>query len=244
MGSGHPAPPQSLVAMEDAQENPAESSSSAPVSEEPASLARGSQVLPPEESTVCTRPLEAAPKKLCGYLSKLGGKRPIRGWKSRWFFYDERKCHLYYSRTAQDANPLDSIDLSCAVFDCKADAEEGTFEIKTPSRTITLKAATKQAMLYWLQQLQTKRWEFHNSPPAPPATPDAVLAGNGPALRLELEIQCTTSGATSKPKEQARDPQEKILHQARSFRGRNSPLTPGPQGKIQEILPSLHPSSL
>lgn len=154
--------------MEDAQENPAESSSSAPVSEEPASLARGSQVLPPEESTVCTRPLEAAPKKLCGYLSKLGGKRPIRGWKSRWFFYDERKCHLYYSRTAQDANPLDSIDLSCAVFDCKADAEEGTFEIKTPSRTITLKAATKQAMLYWLQQLQTKRWEFHNSPPAPP----------------------------------------------------------------------------
>lgn len=191
MGSGHPAPPQSLVAMEDAQENPAESSSSAPVSEEPASLARGSQVLPPEESTVCTRPLEAAPKKLCGYLSKLGGKRPIRGWKSRWFFYDERKCHLYYSRTAQDANPLDSIDLSCAVFDCKADAEEGTFEIKTPSRTITLKAATKQAMLYWLQQLQTKRWEFHNSPPAPPAAPDAVLAGNGPALRLELEQEET-----------------------------------------------------
>uniref|UniRef100_A0A5G2R1V6 TBC1 domain family member 2A n=1 Tax=Sus scrofa TaxID=9823 RepID=A0A5G2R1V6_PIG len=177
--------------MEDAQENPAESSSSAPVSEEPASLARGSQVLPPEESTVCTRPLEAAPKKLCGYLSKLGGKRPIRGWKSRWFFYDERKCHLYYSRTAQDANPLDSIDLSCAVFDCKADAEEGTFEIKTPSRTITLKAATKQAMLYWLQQLQTKRWEFHNSPPAPPAAPDAVLAGNGPALRLELEQEET-----------------------------------------------------
>ncbi|XP_023389994.1 TBC1 domain family member 2A isoform X2 [Pteropus vampyrus] len=42
-------------------------------------------------------------------------------------------------------------------------------------------------MLYWLQQLQMKRWEFHNSPPAPSATLDAALAGNGPTLRLELE---------------------------------------------------------
>lgn len=44
-------------------------------------------------------------------------------------------------------------------------------------------------MLYWLQQLQMKRWEFHNSPPAPPAAPDAALAGNEPALRLELGTQ-------------------------------------------------------
>lgn len=44
-------------------------------------------------------------------------------------------------------------------------------------------------MLYWLQQLQMKRWEFHNSPPAPPVAPDATLAGNGPALRLELGTQ-------------------------------------------------------
>ncbi|XP_007461717.1 PREDICTED: TBC1 domain family member 2A isoform X2 [Lipotes vexillifer] len=173
--------------MESTQEEPAESSSPVPGSEEPAGLARDPEVLPPKESEGCARPLETAPKKICGYLSKFGGKGPIRGWKSRWFFYDERKCHLYYSRTAQDANPLDSIDLSSAVFDCRADAEEGTFEIKTPSRIITLKAATKQAMLYWLQQLQMKRWEFHNSPPAPPAVPDAALAGNGPALRLELE---------------------------------------------------------
>ncbi|XP_032163126.1 TBC1 domain family member 2A isoform X4 [Mustela erminea] len=172
--------------MEGAHENPAECSSSAPSSEEPAGSARGPEVLPREESEGCACPLDAAPKKLCGYLSKFGGKGPIRGWKSRWFFYDEKKCHLYYSRTAQDANPLDSIDLSSAVFDCKADAEEGTFEIKTPSRVITLKAATKQVMLYWLQQLQTKRWEFHSSPPAPPAAP-ATPAANGPTLRLEPE---------------------------------------------------------
>lgn len=125
--------------MEGAHENAAESSSSVPGSEEPAGWARGPEVLPPEESEGCAGSLDAAPKKLCGYLSKFGGKGPIRGWKSRWFFYDERKCQLYYSRTAQDANPLDSIDLSSAVFDCKADAEEGTFEIKTPSRIITLK---------------------------------------------------------------------------------------------------------
>lgn len=164
-----------------------ECSSSVPGSEGPTGSARGFEVLPPEESEGCARPLETAPKKLCGYLSKFGGKGPIRGWKSRWFHYDEKKCHLYYSRTAQDANPLDSIDLSSAVFDCKADAEEGTFEIKTPGRIITLKAATKQVMLYWLQQLQMKRWEFHNSPPVPPAAPDAALDGNGPALHLELE---------------------------------------------------------
>ncbi|KAM5298477.1 TBC1 domain family member 2A [Ctenodactylus gundi] len=165
-----------LAPMECAREDTPEATSSASSgSEEPASSAKDPEIVPPEES-------EAAPKKLCGYLSKFGGKGPIRGWKSRWFFYDEKKCHLYYSRTAQDANPLDSIDLSTAVFDCKVDAEEGTFEIKTPSRVITLKAATKQVMLYWLQQLQMKRWEFHNSPPAP-AT---ALPGNGPALHLEL----------------------------------------------------------
>ncbi|XP_025744225.1 TBC1 domain family member 2A isoform X2 [Callorhinus ursinus] len=173
--------------MEGAHEKPAESSSSVPRFEEPAGSAGAPEVLPPEESEGCARSLDAAPKKLCGYLSKFGGKGPIRGWKSRWFFYDEKKCHLYYSRTAQDANPLDSIDLSSAVFDCKADAEEGTFEIKTPSRIITLKASTKQVMVYWLQQLQMKRWEFHSSPPAPPAVPDAALAANGPTLRLELE---------------------------------------------------------
>uniref|UniRef100_A0A8C6QQ96 TBC1 domain family member 2A n=1 Tax=Nannospalax galili TaxID=1026970 RepID=A0A8C6QQ96_NANGA len=173
--------------MEGALENDPKSTPSPSESTQPPGPARALKVEPPGDAEGCVRPLETAPKKLCGYLSKFGGKGPLRGWKCRWFFYDEKKCHLYYSRTAQDANPLDSIDLSSAVFDCKADAEEeGTFEIKTPSRVITLKAATKQVMLYWLQQLQMKRWEFHNSPPAPPATPDVALAGHGPTLHLEL----------------------------------------------------------
>uniref|UniRef100_A0A8C4YPX0 TBC1 domain family member 2 n=1 Tax=Gopherus evgoodei TaxID=1825980 RepID=A0A8C4YPX0_9SAUR len=102
-------------------------------------------------------------KKLCGYLNKLGVKGPIKAWKSRWFFYDENKCHLLYCRTAQDVNPLGSIDLSSAGFDCKVEADEGVFEIRTPSRVFILKAVSREAMMYWLQQLQMKRWAFCNT---------------------------------------------------------------------------------
>ncbi|NXB88040.1 TBD2A protein, partial [Vidua chalybeata] len=101
--------------------------------------------------------------KLCGYLNKLGIKGPIKTWKSRWFFYDENKCRLLYYRTAQDINPLGSIDLSSASFDCKMENGEGVFEIRTLSRAFTLKAINKQAMMYWLQQLQMRRWEFCNT---------------------------------------------------------------------------------
>ncbi|NWS02676.1 TBD2A protein, partial [Motacilla alba] len=101
--------------------------------------------------------------KLCGYLNKLGIKGPIKTWKSRWFFYDENKCRLLYYRTAQDINPLGSIDLSSASFDCKMENGEGIFEIRTPSRAFTLKAISRQAMMYWLQQLQMRRWEFCNT---------------------------------------------------------------------------------
>ncbi|NXU04475.1 TBD2A protein, partial [Buphagus erythrorhynchus] len=101
--------------------------------------------------------------KLCGYLNKLGIKGPIKTWKSRWFFYDENKCRLLYYRTAQDINPLGSIDLSSASFDCKMENGEGIFEIRTPSRAFTLKAISRQAMMYWLQQLQMRRMEFCNN---------------------------------------------------------------------------------
>ncbi|XP_007499034.1 TBC1 domain family member 2A isoform X2 [Monodelphis domestica] len=131
--------------------------------------------------------------KLCGYLLKFGGKGPIKGWKSRWFFYDERKCHLYYSRTAQDVNPLGSIDLSCVTFDCKVEAEEGTFEIKTPSRVITLKAVNKQTMMYWLQQLQLKRWKFYNSQPGilVSGVTNETSPGNASPLHITLDLDNT-----------------------------------------------------
>ncbi|XP_073202122.1 TBC1 domain family member 2A isoform X4 [Lepidochelys kempii] len=64
---------------------------------------------------------------------------------------------------AQDVNPLGSIDLSSASFDCQVEADEGVFEIRTPSRVFILKAVSRQAMMYWLQQLQMKRWAFCNT---------------------------------------------------------------------------------
>uniref|UniRef100_A0A663N8A9 TBC1 domain family member 2 n=1 Tax=Athene cunicularia TaxID=194338 RepID=A0A663N8A9_ATHCN len=120
---------------------------------------------------------ETSRKKLCGYLNKLGIKGPIKTWKSRWFFYDENKCHLLYYRTAQDINPLGSIDLSNASFDCKVENGEGVFEIRTPSRVFTLKAISKQAMMYWLQQLQMRRWEFCNTQSRFPV--GSALKGSG-----------------------------------------------------------------
>ncbi|KAL7988530.1 hypothetical protein Chor_007449 [Crotalus horridus] len=105
---------------------------------------------------------EASRKKLCGYLHKCSSKAPIKTWKSRWFCYDENKCYLLYYRTAQDITPLGSIEISIATFDLKVGADEGIFEIRTPIKDFILKAVNKQAMMYWLQQLQLKRWEFCN----------------------------------------------------------------------------------
>ncbi|XP_060125045.1 TBC1 domain family member 2A isoform X2 [Zootoca vivipara] len=119
---------------------------------------------PPFRENVDLKPGRETPKKqLCGYLNKFSAKAPIKTWKSRWFFYDENKCHLLYYRTAQDINPLGSIELSSASFDLKVGAEEGVFEIRTPSKTFILQAVDKQTMIYWLQQLQIKRWEFYSN---------------------------------------------------------------------------------
>lgn len=99
------------------------------------------------ENTQLKPSRETSRKKLCGYLNKLGIKGPIKTWKSRWFFYDENKCHLLYYRTAQDINPLGSIDLSNASFDCKVENGEGVFEIRTPSRVFTLKV--RRSIFLW-----------------------------------------------------------------------------------------------
>ncbi|KTF90472.1 hypothetical protein cypCar_00032246 [Cyprinus carpio] len=93
--------------------------------------------------------------KLCGYLNKQGG--PLKAWKSRWFVYEEKSCQLFYYRMAQDINPLGKVDLSRATFSYPLQGEEGTFHIQTPERTVILKAANRDAQMYWLQQLQLKR---------------------------------------------------------------------------------------
>ncbi|KAI5100645.1 TBC1 domain family member 2A [Silurus meridionalis] len=116
----------------------------------------GTQVVNPrpESTTVCLTDSET---KLCGYLHKQGG--PLKAWKFRWFTYDEKKCQLFYYRTAQDVNPLGKVELRNATFSYPLQGEEGTFHIQTPERTFILKAANRDAKMYWLQQLQLRRWQ-------------------------------------------------------------------------------------
>ncbi|XP_072460348.1 TBC1 domain family member 2A isoform X3 [Notamacropus eugenii] len=181
--SREPGPP----AADEAPPEPASGDDPSPAAEKGAASPEGSEAALPKPGKDAR---ERAAEKLCGYLLKFGGKGPIRGWKSRWFLYDEKKGHLSYSRTAQDANPLGSIDLSTATLDCGVEAEEGTFQIKTPSRVFTLKAVNKQTMMYWLQQLQWKRWEYNNSQPRILASgvTDEVLPGKDSPLHITLEL--------------------------------------------------------
>ncbi|KAK2842296.1 hypothetical protein Q5P01_012496 [Channa striata] len=101
--------------------------------------------------------------RLCGYLNKLTGKGPLRGYKPRWFVYDPRKCYLYYFKTPQDALPLGHIEIGDASFSYDVEAEEGQFEIQTAGKEFLLKAPSRQVMHYWLQQLQQKRWEYSST---------------------------------------------------------------------------------
>ncbi|KAM6937516.1 TBC1 domain family member 2B [Xenentodon cancila] len=101
--------------------------------------------------------------KLCGYLNKLSGKGPLRGYKPRWFVYDPRKCYLYYFKTPQDVLPLGHIEIGDACFIYDVEGEEGQFEIRTADKEFLLKAPSRQVMHYWLQQLQQKRWEYSNT---------------------------------------------------------------------------------
>ncbi|XP_030002277.1 TBC1 domain family member 2A [Sphaeramia orbicularis] len=117
---------------------------------------------PPKASQTSPLTLEPRPSsassgelRLCGYLMKRAG--PLRAWKQRWFTYEEKKNQLFYYRTPQDVTPLGLVDLSAATFTYPLQ-ENGTFHIRTPERTFILKAVNQELMLYWLQQLQVKRW--------------------------------------------------------------------------------------
>lgn len=83
--------------------------------------------------------------KLCGYLNKLSGKGPLRGYKPRWFVYDPRKCYLYYFKTPQDALPLGHIEIGDASFSYEVEVEEGQFEIRTAGKEFLLKVGNFSA---------------------------------------------------------------------------------------------------
>lgn len=90
----------------------------------------------------CDGAKEQTPK-LCGYLNKLVGKGPLKGFKTRWFVYDPRKCYLYYFKTPQDALPLGYIEIADASFTYEVEGEEGQFEIRTAGREFLLKVNFK-----------------------------------------------------------------------------------------------------
>uniref|UniRef100_A0A8D0HBW1 TBC1 domain family member 2B n=1 Tax=Sphenodon punctatus TaxID=8508 RepID=A0A8D0HBW1_SPHPU len=131
-----------------------------------------------EESPSCSAALPgraeqagpAAPK-LCGYLQKLSGKGPLRGFRSRWFVFDPRRCYLYYFKGPQEALPIGHLDIAASCFSYHqpeagsvAGDEAVAFEVHSRSGAVTvLKAATHQDMTYWLQELQQKRWEYCNN---------------------------------------------------------------------------------
>ncbi|KAG7454009.1 hypothetical protein JOB18_015556 [Solea senegalensis] len=133
--------------------------------------------------------------KLCGFLQKQGG--PLRVWKQRWFTYEEKKNQLFYYRTPQDVMPLGRVELSSATFTYPLRAETGTFHIKTPERTFILKAVTEELMLYWLQQLQVKRWQHRQMTSCPeiPSLPSLTNSSSNnntddflPALKSPLGL--------------------------------------------------------
>ncbi|KAM9068836.1 TBC1 domain family member 2B [Sarcophilus harrisii] len=126
------------------------------------------------------------PARLCGYLQKLSGKGPLRGYRSRWFVFDPRRCYLYYFKSPQDALPLGHLDIADACFSYQGpdeppaaaaaaagaaaaaagSAEEppaALFQVHSGGGVTVLKAPNRQLMTYWLQELQQKRWEYCNS---------------------------------------------------------------------------------
>ncbi|CAK6442372.1 unnamed protein product [Pipistrellus nathusii] len=110
------------------------------------------------------------PARLCGYLQKLSGKGPLRGYRSRWFVFDARRCCLYYFKSPQDALPLGRLDIAGACFSYDGPdeaAEPGAeppahFQVHSAGAVTVLKAPNRQLMTYWLQELQQKRWEYCN----------------------------------------------------------------------------------
>lgn len=83
--------------------------------------------------------------KLCGYLQKLSGKGPLRGFRSRWFVFDPRRCYLYYFKGPQEALPLGYLDIASACFSyhqpetgAAAGDEAAAFEVHSPNGTVAV----------------------------------------------------------------------------------------------------------
>ncbi|XP_068181943.1 TBC1 domain family member 2A isoform X2 [Antennarius striatus] len=173
-----PAPPQAAPSIV----HPTETCTTAPPSQAPP---RNTEWL---SEQVWPHPLvsPSGEPKLCGFLQKQGG--PLRTWKLRWFTYEGKNNQLFYYRTPQDVIPLGRVELRSSTLTYPLKAERGTFHIKTPERTFVLKAVTQELMLYWLQQLQVKRWQHRQTSTCPDPTNKNATENFLPMLKSPLGL--------------------------------------------------------
>ena len=104
---------------------------------------------------------ESSVVQLCGYLNKLSGKGPLRGFKRRWFVYSPANCKLYFYRTRDDLLPLGEIDIRRATFSLPwPNKNPSVFNIVSFDKEFVLEASDSQSCLYWLKQLQKLRRDY------------------------------------------------------------------------------------
>ncbi|XP_047145794.1 TBC1 domain family member 2B isoform X1 [Hydra vulgaris] len=131
-------------------------------------------------------------QRLCGYLLKLGAKGILKGWKHRWFVYDNRRCMLYYYRKPQDSEPLGCIDISICTFSYSAD-EKSLFQISSNDRTYHLQAENRNAMMFWLQELQARRREFNSQQ----KTSQITSSKNSCGLLADLQVDALNDNTST-----------------------------------------------
>uniref|UniRef100_A0ACB8E5F2 Uncharacterized protein n=1 Tax=Sphaerodactylus townsendi TaxID=933632 RepID=A0ACB8E5F2_9SAUR len=84
----------------------------------PAAASSGPGERAPAAPAAAAAAAAAAPPRprLCGYLQRLSGKGPLRGFRSRWFVFEPGRCSLYYFKGPQEALPLGRLDIARAAF--------------------------------------------------------------------------------------------------------------------------------
>ena len=100
---------------------------------------------------------------LCGYLNKLSGKGPLRGFKKRWFVYSSSECKLHYYRAKGDLVPLGVIDVRRATFTINPQTHDSSFSfsiITAPDQEYVLEGGDQKTSLYWIRELQRFRKEY------------------------------------------------------------------------------------
>ena len=109
---------------------------------------------------------------LCGYLNKMSGKGPLRGFKKRWFIHSNSDCKLKYYRAKGDLVPLGEIDVRRATFSISPAAGQSSsscssssspsliFTITTLDKEYMMEGSDQETTLFWIRELQRLRKEY------------------------------------------------------------------------------------